>query len=785
MVLCLAGSAMAVITSAQTGFTVDPSDPTKVQVYSSYSQDPAGENITVANFIMPRWDATCSEAGYLSYNGGAPPTADIAEPDYSGFDSNIYEHISDITGNPVGVPTCIGTVAYDYSQTDVAVDAKPGYYNKPYVNFNYDDSSTNSTISIGLEITPNWLATNYNVSYFKRVNTANCNSPDLGDLLTAVTTTSAAITTDLKQDHPVTVEITGLERETDYCVSFHADNAAGSEDTLYWGYYTSGDPPVIDDQDFSPAVSGINYDVDVTPGITTSDALVSIEYFEKSGATCVEPVGGPSSHTVYYDNGGVGLRGFSSINLADTLAGLSAGTQYCVRAYVYSAAGEDDSQPYETVTTIDKTAATVDSTSITQSDEPGSPVDIHATFNDHGANLDTGNTSNYTYDIFPLEPSEQCDENATYGGPGDVANGGGGFLGMDSDFELPLNEFERGQRYCAIFQLDSAWGNSYNGTHYFAYWGGTAPSISETSASADHTTINILSTIDAGYLATGWGALSFALNGDETCDDGPHVNSPVYSGADALAEGTIPSSDVSFPLTGMIPNADYCVKIVAENLMGSDESAWVPVSTGDEFDTEAPSAPTGLAASNITQTSATLSWTAATDNVAVTRYDVIDGTLGLVGSTASASKSVALTCGQASQFHVIAFDADGNESEKSDTIDITGAACDVPPPPPIGGGNTTPPAKQCVNPFKKKSVKGKSGKKKATLAVSGKVASDGQSVVITAKSKAKVTFKVDGKKVTAKNGSITVKKNPSLVTVSMKVGSKTKTIKVQTSVSAC
>ena len=39
-------------------------------------------------------------------------------------------------------------------------------------------------------------------------------------------------------------------------------------------------------------------------------------------------------------------------------------------------------------------------------------------------------------------------------------------------------------------------------------------------------------------------------------------------------------------------------------------------------DTEAPTVPTNLAASNITQTTASLSWTAATDNVGVTEYEV-------------------------------------------------------------------------------------------------------------------------------------------------------------------
>ena len=46
------------------------------------------------------------------------------------------------------------------------------------------------------------------------------------------------------------------------------------------------------------------------------------------------------------------------------------------------------------------------------------------------------------------------------------------------------------------------------------------------------------------------------------------------------------------------------------------------VTTSSELDTEAPSKPTNLLASNITQTTVDLSWDASTDNVEVTSYDV-------------------------------------------------------------------------------------------------------------------------------------------------------------------
>ena len=54
-------------------------------------------------------------------------------------------------------------------------------------------------------------------------------------------------------------------------------------------------------------------------------------------------------------------------------------------------------------------------------------------------------------------------------------------------------------------------------------------------------------------------------------------------------------------------------------------------------DTQAPTAPTGLSSSSITQTSFTLSWNASSDNVGVTGYDVYSNgrLLGLVTGTSA------------------------------------------------------------------------------------------------------------------------------------------------------
>jgi Zn-dependent metalloprotease len=88
-------------------------------------------------------------------------------------------------------------------------------------------------------------------------------------------------------------------------------------------------------------------------------------------------------------------------------------------------------------------------------------------------------------------------------------------------------------------------------------------------------------------------------------------------------------------------------------------------------DTIAPTAPTALAASGTTGTTTNLSWTAATDNVAVTGYDIYEGTT-LKGSSATTSyTATGLTALTAYNFNVKAKDAAGNVSSASNSVSVT------------------------------------------------------------------------------------------------------------------
>ncbi|OUS01950.1 endonuclease I [Flavobacteriales bacterium 33_180_T64] len=84
---------------------------------------------------------------------------------------------------------------------------------------------------------------------------------------------------------------------------------------------------------------------------------------------------------------------------------------------------------------------------------------------------------------------------------------------------------------------------------------------------------------------------------------------------------------------------------------------WNPVS-----DTENPTAPTNLIASNPTDNTIDLTWTASTDNIAVTSYDIYVDNVNTYNTSATFFTATGLTANTNYCFTVKALDAAGNES---------------------------------------------------------------------------------------------------------------------------
>ncbi|MGE6395821.1 endonuclease [Chryseobacterium scophthalmum] len=88
-------------------------------------------------------------------------------------------------------------------------------------------------------------------------------------------------------------------------------------------------------------------------------------------------------------------------------------------------------------------------------------------------------------------------------------------------------------------------------------------------------------------------------------------------------------------------------------------------------DTQAPTTPTNLVANNPTASTVALSWTASTDNVGVTGYDVYANNVLKATVTGTSTTVQALASSTTYNFHVIAKDAAGNSSPQSNTATET------------------------------------------------------------------------------------------------------------------
>ncbi len=141
----------------------------------------------------------------------------------------------------------------------------------------------------------------------------------------------------------------------------------------------------------------------------------------------------------------------------------------------------------------------------------------------------------------------------------------------------------------------------------------------------------------------------------------------------------------TFNVTGLIAATAYQFYVNANDAAGntSANSNIVNATTLLEPDIEAPTAPTNLSSSNLTQTSVNLNWTASSDNIAVTGYDIFQNgikinTSPVTATSYSATGLVALTT---YSYHVIARDAAGNLSAGSNIVTVTTPDTQVPTAP--------------------------------------------------------------------------------------------------------
>ncbi|WP_082420557.1 glycosyl hydrolase family 18 protein [Paenibacillus sp. A3] len=188
-------------------------------------------------------------------------------------------------------------------------------------------------------------------------------------------------------------------------------------------------------------------------------------------------------------------------------------------------------------------------------------------------------------------------------------------------------------------------------------------------------------TAPANLSVSGKTSTTVSLSWGASTDNVGVTGYDVYQGGALVGN----AATTSYTVSGLTPSTSYTFTVKAKDAAGnvSGASNAVTVTTdGAPTDTTPPTAPTSVSASNVTSTSVTLTWTASTDNVGVTGYDVYQGST-LVGSVATTSYTVSgLTPSTSYTFTVKAKDAAGNVSAASNavTVKTNGTSNDTTPP---------------------------------------------------------------------------------------------------------
>lgn len=139
---------------------------------------------------------------------------------------------------------------------------------------------------------------------------------------------------------------------------------------------------------------------------------------------------------------------------------------------------------------------------------------------------------------------------------------------------------------------------------------------------------------------------------------------------DGVEAGT--TTNLNFTDTGRSPGATYTYEVKAYDAAGNYSAASSQVTvTTPEPDTQAPTAPTDLVATQTSQTQVGLGWTGSTDNVGVTGYTILRDGTPLTTVTGTNYTDTTAVVGSSYSYHVTARDAAGNVSAESASASLT------------------------------------------------------------------------------------------------------------------
>ena len=159
---------------------------------------------------------------------------------------------------------------------------------------------------------------------------------------------------------------------------------------------------------------------------------------------------------------------------------------------------------------------------------------------------------------------------------------------------------------------------------------------------------------------------SVSLNWSASLDDAGGITYEVYQD-DVLVTSV---TSLTATLTDLLPETSYEYHVIAKDANGNSSPATMILEVTTGLDTTLPSQPVDLVATDITRTGFILTWSAATDNVGVVKYELLINNVLNQSVTEPSATVTDLTANTNYDVSIIAYDQAGNSSLVSEIVKV-------------------------------------------------------------------------------------------------------------------
>ena len=206
-----------------------------------------------------------------------------------------------------------------------------------------------------------------------------------------------------------------------------------------------------------------------------------------------------------------------------------------------------------------------------------------------------------------------------------------------------------------------------------------------TTQKTEEPTDTVAPTVPGNVTADGITQTGATITWEASTDNVAVTGYNVYVGETKV--NATPVTVTTYNLTGLSAGTEYAVTVTAVDAAGNESAkskaaTFTTSEAEEEKDTEAPTAPTEVKATEVTETTAKVTWSEATDNVGVVGYNVYLNEVKENETPVTATEYVLNNLKENAGYtvRVSAVDAAGNESAKSEAATFTTLESEKPAP---------------------------------------------------------------------------------------------------------